>query len=237
MHPGGVNAPPSPQPDPATSALLRGAHRRLGMSKAAQPRPPPAEVRCSRARVGSGSAAGGCGVGRGGAWVSPTTNFSLLGRPGPLLRRESPPCGVDRHGLLSMHITRRGIAPLRLPPALPPRALSFSQGCCSACWHSCIPGASPGLGALAPPAATPAGSPVGVRRVGAAQERDKGAPFPPRFSCPEFVLRLFYYFIILLFFNACFGAPDLASLQSYSMPLVIPPASSPCSYQSFQIKK
>lgn len=108
--------------------------------------------------------AGGCGVGTGGAWVSPTTNFSLLGRPGPLLRRESPPCGVDRHRLLSMHITRRGIAPLRLPPALPPRALSFSQGCCSACWHSCIPGASPGLGALAPPAATPAGSPAGVRR-------------------------------------------------------------------------
>lgn len=50
----GVNAPPSlSTAGPGSSALLRGARRRLGMSRASQPRPPCAEVRCSSTRVGS----------------------------------------------------------------------------------------------------------------------------------------------------------------------------------------
>lgn len=48
----------------------------------------------------------------------------------------------------------------------------------------------------------------------------------------DFIISLFYYFLML-----ALGLSDLASLQSYSMPLVILPASSPCSCQSFQIKK
>lgn len=59
---------------------------------------------------------------------SPALKLLSPGQAGPALA-ESHPCHIDRRGLLSMHSTRRGISPLRLPPARPPRAPSCSEGC------------------------------------------------------------------------------------------------------------
>lgn len=59
---------------------------------------------------------------------SPALKLLSPGQAGPALA-ESHPCHIDRRGLLSMHSTRRGISPLRLPPARPPRAPSCSKGC------------------------------------------------------------------------------------------------------------
>lgn len=152
--------------------------------------------------------AGGCGVGRDGAWVSPTTNFSLLGRPGPLLRRESPPCGIDRHRLLNMHITRRGIAPLRLPPALPPPALSFSQRCCFPLVLLGVPAflhprGFPGAGSPRPPGCQLCREPGwGVKGRGSPRG---GIKVPLSLLTPPaqnlcfiyFIISLFYYFLML----------------------------------------
>lgn len=178
MRPGGVNAPPSPQPDPATSALLRRAHRRLGMSKPAQPRPPSAEVRCSKARVGSGSPAcvglGAACAGLGAAvWAEmvpgclpPQTSLCWAGRArscgGRAPRAVSTGTGCltcTSHAEASLLFA---FLPLSLLQLSPSPSVAASRLCCLACRHSCIPGASPGLGALAPLAASSAGSPAGV---------------------------------------------------------------------------
>lgn len=99
------------------------------------------------------------------ACLPPQTSQCWAGPP--LLRGQSPLSRIDRHGLFNMHITRQGIAPLRLPPALPPPALSFPRaalprGLPALCCHLC--------------------------RVRVPQERDEASPFPPHFSCPEFAL-------------------------------------------------
>lgn len=224
----GVNAPPSPQPDPATSALLRGAHERLGMSKASQPRPPCAGARCSRTRVGSGSP-GGAGLGAAvwagmvPAGLPPQTSLCWAGRArscgGRALRAVSTGTGCltcTSHAkasllfaflplcLLQLSPSRRDAAasrsafphPRGFPGASSPRPL----GC-----HLCR---EPGWGVK--------GS--GVPRRGVKLHLSLSSLLLPRI-CASFIL-LFR----LLFFNACFGAPGLASLQSYSMPLVIHPS-------------
>lgn len=147
--------------------------------------PPPHPFSRGALQQGSGGAGGLAGGWRvpeePGEMASRHLRSKLLsaGQAGPALA-ESHPCHIDRHGLLSMHITRQGISPLRLPPSLPPQALLFSQGCC---FPLALLGmlASPrthgsrgvflGMGALGP-----SGSPGGVvGRARAPQEGGKAA--------------------------------------------------------------
>lgn len=198
---------------------LHCSHQRLGMSKAAQPRPPCAEARCSRTRLGSGSPAG---VGLGAAvWAGmvtgclpPQTSLSWAGR--------ARSCG--------------GRAP---------RAVSTGTGCLACTAHAgasllsaLLRSPSPGAGepAFRHPGGFPAApspgplgcplcrSPAGLGR--ASQERDEAAPFPPHFSCPEFVLHLFYYFIISLFYYFLMLALGLLTTR-------LPCSLTPCLWSSF----
>jgi len=150
---------------------------------------------CLRGVGGCPSRAGGWrGLVELGGRRQPPSPLKLLspGQAGPALA-ESHPCRIDRHGLLSMHSTRQGISPLRLPP----RALSFSQGCCFSLALAGDAGitASPaprsqggflGLGASAE-------SPGGVVEGWVSPGGGRSCPSPPHFCCPGFVLAFFFF--------------------------------------------
>lgn len=99
------------------------------------------------------------------------SNFSRLGKLGPLLRRATPATSTGTGCLACTSHAKAFLLFAFLPLSLPSQALSFSQGCCFplallgmlASLHPWLPrGGFLGMGAPAPLAATSAGSPSGV---------------------------------------------------------------------------
>lgn len=130
----GIVAGPSPLCAALQPAEGRGWGLGTRMPKAALPGPPPSAPllrgpsgACSPHPRGAGGCCAPTARGEMGS-SSPALKLLSPGQAGPALA-ESHPCHIDRRGLLSMHSTRRGISPLRLPPARPPRAPSCSTGC------------------------------------------------------------------------------------------------------------
>ena len=157
------------------------------------------------------------------------SNFSLLGKLGPLLRRATLAVST---GMGCLACTAHAKAFLlfaflrELSPS--PRAAASRSRLLGmlASLHPRLPapkGVSWGWEPLRR-------APVGWWRAGSRQEGGEAA-LPLLISAAQ-DLRLLFFFL------KCFLlVPDLAPLQSYSLPLVISHASSPCSQQSLQIRK